>query len=67
MQGELVDGVLHCPKCKSPMNITKARRRYAKKHGEQQWERVCHWGTQVVAGECACGKYVYYHVYAPKN
>jgi len=62
MIATLVNGVVHCPKCNSPMNIEKARRRLAKKSGEQVWEHEYHWGKQVIVGNCSCGEYVFYHI-----
>lgn len=57
------DGVIKCPKCKSPMNVIKARRRYVKAIGRvPEWEYKSFWGSQVTVGDCSCGEHVFYHI-----
>jgi hypothetical protein len=41
---------MNCDKCKSPLNLTKARRRYLKKFGREPMKGFL--------GLCSCGEYV---------
>ena len=57
------DGVVKCPKCHSPMNVSKARKRYLKKCSQPaSWEQEYPHFTSVTVGNCACGEHVYYFI-----
>ncbi len=58
------DGTINCPRCKSPMNIEKSRRRHVKRahFTPTEWERDYTFFKQVIIGDCACGEYVFVHI-----
>ncbi len=49
--GDILGNPLTCEKCRSLINLVKARRRYTKKYGLEP--------TGISLGMCACGKTVY--------
>jgi hypothetical protein len=63
VKSEFRDGVIRCYKCNSPINETKAARRYRKKHGvnPEDDKDFGHFFSKTV-GYCSCGSYIFVHI-----